>query len=91
MIDDGTYKLVKYSTGENCLFNLETDPTEQHNLYDNCDVSELQSQMETELTLYIMQSMRVAQEDRRVYISSLSQKPEFGREGWQRQYPRKLV
>ena len=91
MIDDGRYKLVKYATGEYCLFNLEQDPTEQLNLYDDPSLTEKQNQMETKLTRYVMQAVRESQEDRRVYVSTLSQKPEFGREGWQRPYPRKIV
>lgn len=91
MIDDGTYKLSKYATGEYLLFNLREDPTEQHNLYHNPDYGKVLNRLDTELVRYVMQSMRVAQEDRRVYTSDLSQRPSFGREGWQRPYPRKLI
>jgi arylsulfatase A-like enzyme len=91
MIDDGTFKLVLYATDEHCLFNLTKDPTEQNNLYKDPALSEIKDQMESELLRYVMQSMRASQEDRRVYTNTLSQQPEFGREGWRREYPRKLT
>lgn len=91
MIDDGMFKLAKYATGENVLFNLQEDPTEQHNLIRDPVYEDVLRILDAELTRNVMQSMRVAQEDRRVYTTDLSQQPDFGREGWQRPYPRKLA
>jgi arylsulfatase len=90
MIDDGRWRLAKYSTGEAVLFNRRQDPDEQKNLYYDAAHLEVRSQLEAELTQYLMASMREANHDRRVYVRDLSQKTWFGREGWQRPYPRRI-
>ena len=38
MIYDGRWKLCKYATGEQVLFDLEEDPSEQHNRLDDPSV-----------------------------------------------------
>ncbi|MDF1514204.1 MAG: sulfatase-like hydrolase/transferase, partial [Anaerolineae bacterium] len=91
MIDDGTYKLSIYATGEYVLYNLGEDPLEQHNLYMHPAYIDIRTQLEIELIRYVMQSMKIAHEDHRVYVSDLSQKPAFGREGWNRPFPRHIA
>lgn len=88
MIYDGRWKLAKYATGENLLFDIENDPNEQHNLaqQNRAKVQEL----DTLLTQVIMQSITTSHEDQRVYSDSLYNDPAFGKEGWQRRYPQPL-
>jgi arylsulfatase A-like enzyme len=90
MIDDGRWRLAKYSTGEAVLFDREWDPDEQDNLYGDAAHLDVRTRLEAELTQYLMASVREANHDRRVYVRDLSQTTAFGREGWQRPYPRRM-
>lgn len=90
MIDDGTWRLHKYSTGEHLLFNRAEDPDEQHNLIDDPRYAAEYRRLDSELTGEIMRSVTLSHWDRRVYVESLSGTPAFGRRGWQREYPRPL-
>lgn len=90
MLDDGEWRLSKYATGEAMLFHLTEDPHEQHNLIRDPGYRAIFARMDAELTRAIMHSMSEASHDRRVYVRDLSQDPWFGREGWQRPYPRDI-
>jgi hypothetical protein len=90
MVDDGRWRLAKYATGEAVLFDRQTDSDEQANLYDDAAHLDVRSRLEAELTQYLMACMREANHDRRVYVRDLSQNTAFGREGWQRPYPRRI-
>jgi hypothetical protein len=90
MIDDGAWRLSKYATGEALLFHIAEDPDEQHNRYSDPDALAIRDRLEAELTQAIMASMREANHERRVYVRDLSQQTWFGREGWQRPYPRRV-
>jgi arylsulfatase len=90
MVDDGRWRLAKYSTGEAVLFDREQDPDEQTNLYADPTHLDVRTRLEAELTQYLMSCMREANHDRRVYVRDLSQTTAFGREGWQRPYPRRI-
>ena len=89
MIYDGRWKLTKYATGEQLLFDIENDPHEQHNLIDQHPAN--YRELDTLLTQAIMQSATESHYDKRVYsTSSLSGDPSFGKRGWQRRYPQTL-
>jgi arylsulfatase A-like enzyme len=88
MIHDGEWRLSKYATGERLLFNTHDDPMEQNNLIDDPRCAQIVRGLDMELTQAMMQSINDAFYDRRVYTSDLSQTTAFGREGWQRPYPR---
>jgi len=90
MIEDGTWRMSKYATGENLLFHIAEDPAEQHNLYDDPGYLDVRTRLDTQLMQEIMSAIHDSQHDRRVYTESLSQDPWFGQEGWQRPYPRSL-
>ena len=90
MIDDGEWRLAKYGTGEATLFHIAEDPDEQHNLYSDPGALDVRNRLEAELTQRMMASMREANHERRVYVRDLSQTTWFGREGWQRPYPRRV-
>ena len=90
MIDDGEWRLAKYGTGEALLFHTAEDPDEQCNLYDDPASLAIRSRLEAELTQAIMASLHEANHERRVYVRDLSQETWFGREGWQRPYPRRV-
>jgi arylsulfatase A-like enzyme len=90
MLFDGEWRLSKYATGEDLLFNLLLDPLEQHNLAGDASYLDVKRQLDKELTQAIMASISESHFERRVYAGDLSQDPGFGREGWQRPYPREL-
>jgi arylsulfatase A-like enzyme len=90
MIFDGEWRLSKYTTGEVLLFNLLQDPLEQQNLADDARYLDVTRRLDKELTQAIMRSTSESHSERRVYARDLSQNPGFGREGWQRPYPRNL-
>jgi hypothetical protein len=90
MIYDGEWRLSRYATGEALLFDIEVDPQEQHNLIHDPGYISVRDSLDARLTQAIMHSMREANQDRRVYTRDLSQHAWFGREGWQRSYPRPI-
>jgi len=90
MVDDGRWRLAKYGTGEAVLFDREQDPDEQNNLYNRAAYLDVRTRLEAELTQYLMAGLREANHERRVYVRDLSQQTWFGREGWQRPYPRRM-
>jgi arylsulfatase A-like enzyme len=87
-IDDGRWRLCKYSTGDQFLFDRQHDPDEQHNLYADPACQQIRDRLDAELTQTVMAYTGEAHFDHRVYVSDLSQYPWFGREGWQRPFPR---
>ncbi|MEM7030828.1 MAG: sulfatase-like hydrolase/transferase [Chloroflexota bacterium] len=91
MIDDGEWRLSKYNTGEICLFNIKTDPQEQKNLAHDPANHAQYVRLDARLTQEIMQSVRDSHEPQTVYSAvgdSLAGDPGFGKEGWQRLYPK---
>jgi arylsulfatase len=91
MVYDGVWKLAKYSTGEQLLFNLVDDPTEQHNLIHDPAYSQRYHQLDTLLTQEVMGSLTQSHAEKRVYATdSLSGDAAFGKEGWRRVYPAPL-
>ncbi len=90
MYMDDTWRLHKYATGETLLFNLSTDPQEQHNLVRDPQYVDVALRLDAALTREVMHMMAEANYDRRVYVQDLSQYDWFGREGWQRPYPRRF-
>ena len=91
MIYDGQWKLCKYASGEVLLFNLSEDPNEQHNLMKEGRYQEEYIRLDRELTREIMNSMSLSHESKRVYAkTTLAGDPSFGKEDWQRPYPRNI-
>jgi arylsulfatase A-like enzyme len=90
MIDDGTWRLAKYATGEQLLFNRKEDPDEQHNLLHDPQHTARYRALDNELTGEIMRSVTLANRVQRVYDETLSGDPTFGKRSWQRVYPRAL-
>lgn len=88
MIYDGEWRLSRYGSGDALLFNIKDDPDEQHNLFNDNKYLEIRNRLDTELTRAIMRSVARANHDQIVYTKDLSQQPLFGREGWQRPYPK---
>lgn len=92
MIDDGTWRLAKYATGEHLLFNRADDPTEQRNLIADAASQADYRRLDARLTTAIMAAATDSHADKRLYDgASLSGDPDFGREGWQRTYPQARV
>ncbi|MEZ4861741.1 MAG: sulfatase-like hydrolase/transferase [Caldilineaceae bacterium] len=90
MADDGRWRLAKYATGETVLFDRANDPHEQHNLVSDPAGQAAYQRLDMALTQEIMRSMTLAHDEKRVYATDLAQDAIYGREGWQRPYPRPL-
>lgn len=85
---DGCWKLAKYAGGDQHLFDHATDPHEQVNrIHDPTAATELR-RLDDALTHTAMRSVVLANQERRVYSVDLSGSSRFGKEGWQRPYPR---
>ncbi len=84
---DGTWKLVKYTTGEMLLFNLQEDPTEQYNRIDDPDCQAVYRRLDTVLTQEMLRSITDSHHEKRVDYTALYDGEEFGQKGWQRVYP----
>jgi arylsulfatase A-like enzyme len=92
MVYDGVWKLAKYATGEQHLFNLDEDPTEQVNRIADPAAAKVRHELDILLTQEIMRSASLAFDDRRVYTgNSMWNDDEFGKEAWTRAYPQPLV
>jgi arylsulfatase len=88
MIQDLRWRLAKYATGETLLFDLENDPTEQHNLAASAGHRDKLLELDGLLTQEVMRLSTASHYPARVYTSDLSTDPSFGFEGWRRPYPR---
>jgi arylsulfatase A-like enzyme len=87
MAYDGRWKLCKYATGEQHLFDLANDNHEQHNrINDPTAFAELR-RLDDALTREIMRSLALSFNAQKVDTTGMSQEEGFGREGWQRTYP----
>jgi arylsulfatase A-like enzyme len=90
MIQAGRWRLAKYSTGEALLFDLIDDPHEQRNRLDDPACRSIARDLDARLTAAVMAGTVESHFPERVYVRDLSQDVAFGREGWQRPYPRRL-
>jgi arylsulfatase len=90
MCFDGRWKLCKYSTGEQMLFDLAQDPTEQRNLLKEDGHGDIYLRLDQALTTEIMRSTVASHHDKIVYKQDLSSDVDFGKSGWQRPYPKSL-
>ena len=91
MIDDGQWRLSKYSTGETVLFDRKHDPFEQNNLAYQPEHLEKYLALDQRLCQEIMAASRDSHASQTVDSTeahSLSADPAFGKEGWNRPYPR---
>ena len=88
---EGDWRYSKYATGEAFLYNVAEDPLEQVNRLDDPGCRALARQFDARLTTAVMENMTESMHAERVYVSDLSQRPDFGREGWRRPYPRHIA
>ncbi len=86
--EEHSTRLSRYATGESLLFDIHNDPKEQRNLLNDPGCLAVRNRLESELAHHVMESMAESHFPRRVYVRDLSQSEAFGREGWQRPYPR---
>jgi arylsulfatase A-like enzyme len=88
MIQEGPWRLAKYSTGEGTLFHLGEDPGERRNRLADPACAAIARELDARLTTEVMRLTVASHQAERVYTRDLSQDPAFGREGWRRRYPR---
>ena len=88
---DGRYKLHRYATGDELLFDMENDPTEQRNLAADSGYADLRRRLDAELVSEVMVSMAQSTHDRLAHAGDMSQDPAFGREGWRRPWPHSVL
>jgi arylsulfatase A-like enzyme len=87
MAYDGRWKLCKYATGEQHLFDRANDPDEQINrIKDPAAFAELR-RLDDALTREVMRSVALSFHAQKVDTTGMSQEETFGKEGWQRPYP----
>ena len=87
MAYDGRWKLCKYATGEQHLFDHANDKDELHNLIDDPSAFQALRRLDNALTREIMRSLALSFNAQKVDTTGMSQEEDFGREGWQRPYP----
>ncbi len=88
MVFDGRWKLCRYrESGRPFLFDLASDPHEQHNVAGDPVNRGIFEQLDAELTRAIMDSMDSSAFDRLPADISMSYLEEFGHKGWQWSYP----
>ncbi|NKB66112.1 MAG: sulfatase-like hydrolase/transferase [Candidatus Latescibacteria bacterium] len=84
MIIEGTWKLARYQGGAH-LFDLSRDPTEQHNRANDPACAGIYRRLDQALLSEVMRLLNEANFAGRHGTHSSS--ADFGRVGWQRQYP----
>ena len=87
---DGRYKWVKYTGGEQLLFDRDADPHEQTNLADTSVGRDIARRLDAELTAQWMRSTEAANSERLIAHEALWDSPDFGRRDWQRVYPQPM-
>jgi arylsulfatase A-like enzyme len=87
MAYDGRWKLCKYSTGEQHLFDVAHDPDEQQNRIDDPAAFPELRRLDDALSREIMRSMALSFNAQKVDTTGMSQEEGYGKEGWQRPYP----
>lgn len=88
MLLDDRYKLHKYYSGECLLFDLQTDPSEQHNLATSPEHDGLLRRMDAELTSQLMAMLLKGREHTRVIgPDGPAGVGAYNDEGWLRTYP----
>lgn len=79
------WRLAKYATGEAVLFDLAADPLEQRSRVDDPAARDVYRRLDGELTSELLRLVQAGHAAQRV--DATWQSRDFGREGWQRQYP----
>lgn len=87
MAYDGRWKLCKYATGEQHLFDRSADPDELINRVDDPATFHELRRMDDALTREVMRSAALSYHAQKVDTTGMSQEEGFGKEGWQRTYP----
>jgi arylsulfatase len=86
-VQRGSWRLAKYSTGEQTLFDLAEDPQEQRNRINDPACRAIHRELDAALTSAVMAGVAESHAATKVGGTELSQSTEFGREGWIRPYP----
>ena len=87
MAYDGQWKLCKYATGEQHLFDRANDPDEQVNRINDPAAFADYCRLDDALTREVMRSVALSFNAQKVDTTGMSQEETFGKEGWQRPYP----
>ena len=93
MAFDGRYKLCKYASGLQALFDLASDPQEQDDLSQSAEHLADYRRLDAALWREVMRSAQEGHHYNQVYVpqrDDLWADPEFGKPGWQRSYPTSL-
>ena len=89
MAYDGCWKLAKYSTGEQTLFDLEEDPLEQRNLLSTGGAGEQYQRLDALLTQEIMRSVAASHRDKAVVAGWDSD--EFAKPRQSQHFPQRMA
>jgi len=91
MIFDGRYKLHKYDTGDVLMYDIGSDPGEQHNLARVPSFAGVVERLDAALTREVMQSVQAAMHDRLASADGLVYSASFGKRRWRRPWPHAVL
>ncbi len=96
MVFDGRYKLVRYATGEDLLFDLKNDPSEEKNIIEDVDNMEILDYLDKILVNRINLSRKISMHSLTSGGTQLTTDPvnpevhDYQFEGWEWDYPTKI-
>jgi arylsulfatase A-like enzyme len=90
-IRNGKWKLTRYQIGFGELFDLEEDPWERRNLWEDPDCAEVRKDLEDRLNRWILESAVRGHGDKMLSVGEpLYRSRAFAARGWTRTYPQEL-
>ena len=96
MVFDGRYKLVRYSTGEDLLFDLKNDPSEEKNIIEDENNMDILDYLDEILVKRINLSRKISMHSLTSGGTELTTDPvnpkvhDYQFEGWEWDYPTKI-
>lgn len=89
MLRDKDYQYTMYYNGIRELYDLNADPTQQHNVIDHEDYKEISAEMRDELIIRVFDAMNKGNTDITAIDNNMNRVGEnpFDHQGWKRTYP----
>lgn len=87
MLRQGRFKLTRYVNGVCQAFDLDADPQERNNLFDDPAVRPRIDAADRKLTAMMLEAMIRGQADKDIAAARAADKDGFAQRGWQRPWP----
>ena len=87
MITDGRYKLSRYKNGLATLYDLASDPTEQHNLIDAAEAGSARARLDASLTQELLAALADGNIEKGYEYATMTPGHPSHKRGWKRPYP----